>query len=119
MRWCSFPARSPAPVKQGQVRLLAALTQKRDPALPEVPTAQEQGVDVVARSLARHRRAARHAARRDRRARERDPRTVELGGVREGSENLGVRPAFMPADEFGELIAKEDAELARLMQASA
>ena len=33
-----------------------------------------------------------------------------------GSENLGVRPAFMPADEFGALIAKEDAELARLMQ---
>jgi hypothetical protein len=27
-----------------------------------------------------------------------------------------VRPAFMPADEFGALIAKEDAELARLMQ---
>ena len=33
-----------------------------------------------------------------------------------GSENLGVRPAFMSADEFGALIAKEDAELARLMQ---
>jgi hypothetical protein len=27
-----------------------------------------------------------------------------------------VRPAFMPAEEFGSLIAKEDAELARIMQ---
>jgi hypothetical protein len=27
-----------------------------------------------------------------------------------------VRPAFMPAEEFGNLIAREDAELARIMQ---
>jgi hypothetical protein len=27
-----------------------------------------------------------------------------------------VRPAFLPAAEFGELVAKEDASLARLMQ---
>src|SRR5882672_2329207 len=41
-----LPAALSAPVKQGQVRLLAALIPKRDPALPEVPTAREQGVDV-------------------------------------------------------------------------
>jgi hypothetical protein len=32
------------------------------------------------------------------------------------AQNVGVRPAFMPAAEFNALIAKEDAQLARLMQ---
>ena len=32
------------------------------------------------------------------------------------SEKLGVRPAFLPAEEFSSLVAKEDAELSRLMQ---
>jgi hypothetical protein len=27
-----------------------------------------------------------------------------------------VRPAFLPAQEFGELIASEDTQLARIMQ---
>jgi tripartite-type tricarboxylate transporter receptor subunit TctC len=29
---------------------------------------------------------------------------------------LGARPAFLPADEFGKLIAKQDIELAQLME---
>jgi len=29
---------------------------------------------------------------------------------------LGARPAFLPADRFGQLIAKEDIELAQLME---
>jgi tripartite-type tricarboxylate transporter receptor subunit TctC len=32
------------------------------------------------------------------------------------SDNLNVRPAFLPADEFSALIAQEDADLSRLMQ---
>ena len=42
--------------------------------------------------------------------------TVTSAEFVKASQNMGVRPAFMPADEFGALIAKEDAELARLMQ---
>src|SRR3954462_12557434 len=41
-----LPAALSGPVKQGQVRLLAALIPSRDPALGDVPTAAEQGVDV-------------------------------------------------------------------------
>src|SRR6266446_632257 len=41
-----LPAALSGPVKQGQVRLLAALIPARDPALAEVPTAAEQGIDV-------------------------------------------------------------------------
>jgi tripartite-type tricarboxylate transporter receptor subunit TctC len=111
-----LPAALAAPVKQGQVRLIAALIPNRDPALPEVATAREQGVDVSLeawRGIAVPRGTPRavivqiESAIRN---------TVGSAEFVKASENLGVRPAFMPADEFGALIAKEDAELARLMQ---
>ena len=111
-----LPAALAAPVKQGQVRLIAALIPNRDPALPEVATAREQGVDVsleawrgiaVPRGTPRAVIAQIESAIRN---------TVGSAEFVKASENLGVRPAFMPADEFGALIAKEDAELARLMQ---
>jgi tripartite-type tricarboxylate transporter receptor subunit TctC len=111
-----LPAALSAYVKSGQVRLLAALVSARDPALPDVPTAREQGFDV---SLAAWRGiaapkgtpktaiAALEAAIR---------KTAESPDFAQACEKLGVHPAFMPAAEFGQLIAKEDAELARLMQ---
>ena len=111
-----LPAALSAPVKQGQVRLLAALIPSRDPALPEVPTAREQGIDVsleawrgiaVPRGTARGVISALESAIR---------RTVESSEFQRAAENLGVRPAFMPAEEFSELVAKEDASLSRLMQ---
>ncbi|MGQ0524176.1 MAG: hypothetical protein ACT4P8_11005, partial [Betaproteobacteria bacterium] len=43
-------------------------------------------------------------------------RTVESQEFVRASEKYAVRPAFMRGPEFGELIAKEDADLARLMQ---
>jgi tripartite-type tricarboxylate transporter receptor subunit TctC len=111
-----LPAALSAPVKQGQVRLIAALIPNRDPALPDVPTAREQGIDVsleawrgiaVPRGTPRPVIAAIEGAIR---------RTVESGEFSKASENLGVRPAFLPAEEFSELVAKEDASLSRLMQ---
>ena len=103
-------------IKSGAVRVLAALIPARDPALPEVPTAMEQGVNV---SLEAWRGIAvpkgtpigavavlEYAIR----------RTVESAEFVKASEKFAVRPAFMPADDFGKLIAKEDGELARLMQ---
>ena len=112
-----LPAALSAPVRQGQVRLLAALIPNRDPALPDVPTAKEQGVDVsleawrgiaVPKGTPRPVIAALEAAIRS---------TVSSSEFRKTSENLGVRPAFLPAEEFGQLIATEDAALAKLMQA--
>ena len=111
-----LPAALSAPVKQGQVRLLAVLIPDRDPALPDVPTAREQGIDV---SLEAWRGiAVPHGT----------PRAViskletairsvvDSDDFKKASENLGVRPAFLPAGEFSELVAKEDAALSRLMQ---
>src|SRR5712692_9329252 len=43
-------------------------------------------------------------------------KTVESADFANGSKKFGVGPAFMPADEFGALIAKEDATLARFLQ---
>jgi tripartite-type tricarboxylate transporter receptor subunit TctC len=111
-----LPAALSAPVKQGQARLLAALIPNRDPALPDVPTAREQGFDVSLeawRGIAAPRGTPRpvigalEAAVR---------RTIESAEFQKASENLGVRPAFMPAAEFSELISREDAALSRLMQ---
>ena len=111
-----LPAALSAPVKQGQVRMIAALIPSRDPALPDVPTAREQGVDVsleawrgiaVPRGTPGAAIATLESAIR---------RTVESAEFQKGSENLGVRPAFLPSAQFSDLISKEDASLSRLMQ---
>jgi tripartite-type tricarboxylate transporter receptor subunit TctC len=111
-----LPAALSGYVKSGQVRLLAALTSGRDPALPDVPTAREQGFDVsleawrgiaVPKGTPKPAISILEAAIR---------RTAESPEFAQACERLGVRPAFMPAEEFGALIAKEDSELARIMQ---
>jgi tripartite-type tricarboxylate transporter receptor subunit TctC len=43
-------------------------------------------------------------------------KTTESADFAQGCEKLGVHPAFLPAAEFGYLIAREDADLARIMQ---
>jgi tripartite-type tricarboxylate transporter receptor subunit TctC len=110
-----LPGALAAQVKSGNVRLLAAMAPSRDPALPDVPTAKEQGIDMSLEAwrgiavpkgtpkptIAMLERAIRLAA-----------VTPEFA---KAAEKFGVRPAFMPAAEFGELIAREDADLARLM----
>jgi len=111
-----FPAALAAPLKQGQLRLLVALTQSRDPAWPQVPTARELGLDValdawrgiaVPRGTPRQVVSALETAIRT---------TVGSAEFIKAAENVNVRPAFLPAGEFSALIAKEDADLSRLMQ---
>jgi tripartite-type tricarboxylate transporter receptor subunit TctC len=111
-----FPGALAAPLKQGQVRLLATLTQSRDPAWPEVPTARELGVEVVLdawRGIAVPRGTPRQVIGQLEAAIRTTASSPEFVAQ---SEKLGVRPAFLPAEEFSALVAKEDAELARLMQ---
>ena len=111
-----LPAALSAPVKQGQARLIAALIPSRDPALPDVPTAKEQGIDVSLeawRGIAVPKGTPRNVISTIEKS---VKAAVESPEFTKGSENLGVRPAFLGADAFSALIAKEDAELARLMQ---
>ncbi len=111
-----FPGALAGPLKQGQVRLLATLTTARDNNFPDVPTARELGYDVALDAwrgiavprgtppavIARLESAIRI--------------TTESAEFRKQSEHLGVRPAFLPAAEFGELIARDDRAIARQMQ---
>jgi tripartite-type tricarboxylate transporter receptor subunit TctC len=110
-----LPGALAAQVKSGNVRLLAALIPVRDPALQDVPTAKEQGIDVsleawrgiaVPRGTPPQVVAALENAIRQ---------TAESQEFARSAEKLGVRPAFMPAAQFGEVIAREDAQLAQLM----
>ena len=104
-------------VKAGTVRALVALSGARDPFFPEVPTAREQGVDMGAelwrgvtvpkgtppRIVARLEDAIR--------------KTVASTEFTRAAEKLLVAPAFLPAAEFGKVIAREDAEIARTVKA--
>lgn len=112
-----FPAALAAPLSQKQIRLLVALTQTRDPAWPDVPTARELGYDVALdawRGIAVPRgtppqviSALENAIR----------ATTSSPEFISAAEKLGVRPAFLPAQDFSVLVSKEDAELSRLLQA--
>jgi tripartite-type tricarboxylate transporter receptor subunit TctC len=111
-----FPGALASPAKQGQLRLLAALTQQRDPAWPDVPTARELGLDVALdawRGVAVPRGTPRAVIGQLESA---IRTTVSSTEFIRGAESVGVRPAFLPAEEFSALVAKEDAELSRLMQ---
>jgi tripartite-type tricarboxylate transporter receptor subunit TctC len=103
-------------IQSGVVRILATITQRRDPALPDTPTAQEQGVDValdawrgvaVPKGTPKAAISTLESAIRS---------TVEGAEFAQQTDKLSVKPAFLPAHEFGELIAREDAQLARIMQ---
>jgi len=111
-----LPAALAEHVKSGQVRLLATIASGRDPAFPDVPTARELGLDVSLeawRGIAAPKGTPRtvieayEAAIKD---------TVASPEFMQACVRLGARPAFLPADAFGKLIAKEDVELAQLME---
>ncbi len=104
-------------VKSGTVRALVALSGERDPFFPQVPTARELGINAVAelwrgvvvpkgtppRVVAKLEDAIRKA--------------VESPEFTRTAEKLLVAPAFLPAAEFGQLVAREDAEIAQAVKA--
>jgi len=111
-----FPGALAAPLKQGQIRLLASLTQNRDPAWPDVPTARELGLEVVLdawRGIAVPRGTPPQIISQIENSIRATTGSAEFVAQ---SEKLGVRPAFLSAAEFSALVAREDAELSRLMQ---
>jgi tripartite-type tricarboxylate transporter receptor subunit TctC len=110
-----LPAALSGQVKQGSVRLLATMTSSRDAALPDVPTAREQGFDMnleawrgiaVPKGTPKSTVAALESAIKG---------TVASAEFVEAAARLGVKPAFLPADEFGRVIAKEDGEVKAFM----
>lgn len=104
-------------VKAGTVRALVALSGARDPHFPEVPTAREQGVNAAAelwRGVAVPRGTPpRIVARIEDAIR----KTVSGPEFARATEKLLVAPAFLPASDFGKLIAREDTEIAQAVKA--
>ena len=112
-----LPGALAAQVKSGALRILSTITAVRDPAFPNVPTAREQGVEVALdawRGVAAPRGMPKALTELLEKAiRE----TTESAVFAQAAERLGVRPWFAGAQEFGEQIAREDGETARLMAA--
>ena len=103
-------------VKAGNLRVLAALSAKRDAAFPEVSTAREQGVNTGAelwRGIAVPKGTPRKIIARLEAA---IRKTVESPEFVKSSERLAVNPAFLPAPEFAKVVAREDAEIAQMMK---
>jgi tripartite-type tricarboxylate transporter receptor subunit TctC len=111
-----LPAAIAGQLKAGTVRVLTVVSAQRDALLPEVPTAMELGHKVALdawRGVAVPKGTPKAViATLENAIRQ----TVQSAEFANNSEKLFVKPAFMPAAEFGALIAKEDAELAKLMQ---
>ena len=110
-----WPSQFKAQVDAKQLRVIAVTSDERVPLFPDVPTAKEQGYDVdmvMWRGLAAPRSTPKDAiARLENAARN----VVSSPRFKELSAKLGFEPAFLPAGEFGPLIAKDDASIARLM----
>jgi tripartite-type tricarboxylate transporter receptor subunit TctC len=110
-----LPGALAAHVRSGGLRVVAALSSRRDSAFADVPTAAEQGVNVVAdawRGIAVPKGTQRVAIAKLESA---IRRTVASAEFLKASASLSVTPAFLPAQEFGRLMAKEDAELAQII----
>jgi tripartite-type tricarboxylate transporter receptor subunit TctC len=102
-------------VKAGTLRVLAAMSAKRDPLFPDVPTASELGINAVAelwRGIAAPKGTPRAVlAKLESAVRA----TVENPEFARAAERFSVTPAFLPGAEFGKLIARDDAEIAAMM----
>ena len=114
-----LPAALTEYVNAGQLRLLASLTPEcATPPSPMFRPRASNGIDVTLeawRGIAVPKGTPKPAIA----ALEKAIKvTFEKPDFAKASEQLGVRPAYMAADPFGQLIAKEDAELARIMQAT-
>ncbi|HTP83137.1 MAG TPA: tripartite tricarboxylate transporter substrate binding protein [Alphaproteobacteria bacterium] len=110
-----LPAAFIAYVKNGDLRVLAALGSVRDPVYPEVSTARELGYDVALdmwRGIAVPKGtpapviATLEAA---------VKKAVESPDFAAAGTRIGFKPAFLPHDQFAALIASDDARLAKLM----
>lgn len=110
-----FPGALAGNVTAGKIRVLAALSAQRDPLFPDVPLARELGLDIALdawRGVAVPRGTPQAViATLEKAMRE----TVQSPDFAAAAAKLYVSPGFLPAAEFGKMIAAEDAYLARVM----
>jgi putative tricarboxylic transport membrane protein len=111
-----FPGALAGNVTAGKIRVLAALSAQRDPLFPDVPLARELGLDIALdawRGVAVPKGTPPAViATLEKAVRE----TVQSPEFAAAAAKLYVSPGFLPAAEFGKMIAVEDAYLARVME---
>jgi tripartite-type tricarboxylate transporter receptor subunit TctC len=110
-----LPAALVAHVKSGDLKVLAVLGSKRDPVFPDVPTASELGYNVALdmwRGIATPKGVSRPVIVK---LQDSIKRTVESQAFQDAGKAIGFAPAYLAADDFGKLIANDDAKLAQLM----
>lgn len=111
-----FPGALAGNVTAGKIRVLAALSAQRDPLFPDVPLARELGLDIALdawRGVAVPKGTPQAViATLEKAIRE----TVQSPDFAAAAAKLYVSPGFLPAAEFGKMIAAEDAYLARVME---
>jgi len=112
-----LPAAVVPHVKSGDLRVLAVLGSKRDPIFPDVPAANEVGYAVALdmwRGIAVPKGVPKPII-----AKLQDAikGTVESAAFRDAGKSIGFMPAYLPANDFGKLIASDDAKLASVMVA--
>jgi tripartite-type tricarboxylate transporter receptor subunit TctC len=110
-----LPAALIAHVNSGELRVLAVLGSRRDPVFPDVPTAQELGYKVALdmwRGIAVPKGTPKPVI-----AKLEDAikKTVASPEFQEAGKKIGFTPAFLPANDFGKLIASDDKKLAEVM----
>jgi tripartite-type tricarboxylate transporter receptor subunit TctC len=110
-----LPAAIVPHVKSGDLRVLAVLGSKQDPIFKGVQTAQELGYNVsldMWRGIAVPKGTPKPVI-----AKLQDAikKTVESQSFNDAGKAIGFTPAYLPADQFGKLIAGDDARLAQVM----
>ena len=110
-----WPSEFTPQIEAGKLRVITVTSAKRIPVMPKVPTAKEQGYDVdrvLWRGVAAPKGTPKPAIRRLEQA---IKNVVDSKSFRERCKQLGFEPAFLPAEQFDRFIAKDDAEIAKLM----
>ena len=110
-----LPAAVVPHVRSGDLRVLAVLGEKRDPVFANVPTAKELGFPVALdmwRGIAVPTGTPKPII-----AKLQDAvrQSVDSQSFRDAGKTIGFVPAYLPAQDFQKLIAKDDMRLAQLM----
>ncbi len=111
-----WPAQFKAQADAGQLKVLAVTGPARIPLVPDVPTAKEQGYDVntvMWRGLAVPKGTPRDVIDKLEKAVQ---KVVLSPDFKQRSGALGMEVAFLPAAEFGKVVANDDVTIAKLMQ---
>lgn len=112
-----WPSQFISEAKAGKLDILCVTSDKRLETLKDTPTCSEAGAKGLNLTLWRGLEAPKGTPKEAIEKIEAAAKAaVASPEFQKAGEHLGFEPAFLPADKFGEVIAKDDKEIATLMQ---